>query len=292
MAGSDTVDLEHLRGWIGRTQEVVDRIDPWRPAALHATLDLDGDPPAPGDAVPPGWHWLYFHEAVAGRNLGEDGHAALGDFLPPVPLPQRMWAGGRLAFHAPLPIGVEARRRSTVAGVTLKQGSQGPLVFVSVVHEIAADDTLALTEVQEIVYRNASAAAPGREPRSARPRAASPALWQRGLRPDAALLFRYSALTFNSHRIHYDADYCRAAGYPAPVVHGPLIATLLLDLVRRSLPSASVASFEFRARSPLFCGEDLVLQGSLGDESSGEVVLNADGPEQRWLMSACARLAV
>jgi 3-methylfumaryl-CoA hydratase len=236
------LDLDTLEKWIGRTEEHVDQVTGTPIAALSATLDREDPPPQPGDSLPPLWHWLYFLPLHRQSELGPDGHAERGGFLPPVPLPRRMWAGGRFEFHRPLRVGEVVKRTSRIQDVKFKEGRSGPLVFVVVRHEIGS----ALTEEQDIVYRGHSAQAqPQPAPQDAE--------WERIIHPSDVLLFRYSALTFNGHRIHYDRRYVtEVEHYPGLVVHGPLIATLLLDLLRRSLPGANVARFSFRAVSPLF----------------------------------------
>ena len=236
------MDLENLRQWIGRTETRTDQITPAPVAALSATLDREDPPPQPGDELPPLWHWLYFLPVHRSSELGPDGHAKLGGFLPPVPLPHRMWAGSRIEFHRALHIGETVTRTSRIADVQFKEGRTGPLVFVTVRHEIGD----AISEEQDIVYRE----------RVGEARAATPApdcTWERIIRPDEVLLFRYSALTFNGHRIHYDRRYAtQVSGYPGLVVHGPLLATLALDLLRRNLPEARVARFTFRGVRPVF----------------------------------------
>ena len=247
-----TDDPNAWRDWIGRTERRVDRVTAAPLAALSATLDRDDPAPAPGDPVPPLWHWLYFTPLTPQREIGPDGHALRGGFLPPVPLPRRMWAGGRLAFARPLAVGDEVVRTSSIADVSVKSGRSGTLVFVSVHHEIADARGVAITEEHDIVYRDApprGAAAGGPAPTPA----PSGEAYHRAIVPDPVLLFRYSALTFNGHRIHYDRSYVTdVEGYPGLVVHGPLIATLLLDLLRRQQPRARVAAFAFKAVRPLF----------------------------------------
>ena len=240
------MDILHLREWIGRTETVHDAVTPTPVTLLSATLDSEGPFPGMGDPLPPLWHWLYFLPRHRQSELAPDGHAKRGGFLPPVPLPRRMWAGGRFEFHRPLCIGERITRVSRIADVTHKQGRTGELIFILVRHEISGAAGLAVVEEQDIVYRSHANSAP--------PPAAPPsALWSRTVRPDDVLLFRYSALTFNAHRIHYDRRYAvETEGYPGLVVHGPLIATLLLDLVRRNLTQANVSRFSFRAVSPLF----------------------------------------
>ena len=261
MAGAMS-DSSDWRSFVGRVETARDVVTPTPFAALSATLDYDAALPVDGTPLPPLWHWLYFLPLHRQSTLGPDGHAERGAFLPPIPLPRRMWAGSRLAFHAPLRIGDALVRTSTIEDVTHKEGRSGALVFVRVRHEVRrdGDEAPALTEHHDIVYRGAprpgDAAPP---PRMAPDRSA----WSRRWVPDDVFLFRYSALTFNGHRIHYDRRYVTAVeGYPGLIVHGPLIATLLLDLLRRERPGATVARFEFRALRPLFdlhpfdvCGE-------------------------------------
>jgi 3-methylfumaryl-CoA hydratase len=244
------VDIAHLREWIGKTESASDQVTPAPIAALSATLDIEARPPRAGDALPPLWHWLYFLGLHRQSQLGSDGLASRGGFLPPVPLPRRMWAGGRLEFARAMRVGETYKRTSRIADVQHKEGRTGPLVFVVARHEIGNADGIAIAEEQDIVYRDQ--AKRGEPAPAARPAPAG-AAWGRAVQPDEVLLFRYSALTFNGHRIHYDRRYAtETEGYPGLVVHGPLIATLLLDLLRRQMPEAQVARLEFRAASPLF----------------------------------------
>lgn len=246
--------MENLEQWIGRTERTVDTITATPMRALAATLDREdiAAAVAPDAALPPLWHWLYFLPHAMQHELGEDGHPRKGGFLPPVTLPRRMWAGSRLDFLAPLRIGAQAERVSTILSVEHKQGRSGELVFVCVGHEIFSDGQVAIREEHDIVYREAQAPAKS-APVAAAPSAGPDAAWQRTVVPDPVLLFRYSALTFNGHRIHYDRPYVTGVeGYPGLVVHGPLQATLLLDLVSRQRPDATVASFHFRAQRPIF----------------------------------------
>jgi 3-methylfumaryl-CoA hydratase len=244
------MDMDTLHAWIGRSETRADRASAAPIAALAATLDRDDAPPAPGSEVPPLWHWLYFTPLTRARDLGHDGHARLGGFLPPVPLPRRMWAGGRLEFAHPLRVGDEMRRESRIDTVSGKSGRSGELVFVGVHHAIANAFGVALREEHDIVYREAPQAGAPAAPAQAAPEDAA---FAREIVPDPVLLFRYSALTFNGHRIHYDRSYVtEVEGYPGLVVHGPLIATLLLDLLRRERPEARVRRFEFRALRPVF----------------------------------------
>ncbi len=246
-------DMQRLAEWIGRSESRTDLITAAPVAALAATLDRDEAPPAAGDALPPLWHWLYFLPRPLRREIGADGHPRLGGFLPPVPLPRRMWAGSQLQFHRALRIGEAVTRVSRIADVKVKSGRSGSLVFVKVQHELSGADGLAITDVHDIVYREA--AQPG-APAAVGVQAPPDPAWVREIVPDEVLLFRYSALTFNGHRIHYDHPYVtQVEGYAGLVVHGPLIATLLLDHLRDRLaaqqPSRVIRGFEFRALSPI-----------------------------------------
>ena len=281
------LDIDHLRGWMGRTEAIHDvaTVVPLR--ALSATLDRDDPAIDLGTEVPPCWHWLYFLPLHRQSEIGPDGHAKRGGFLPPVPLPRRMWAGSRIAFAAPVRAGQAISRSSRIADVRMKEGRTGPLVFVNVHHEIRADGQLAIQEEHDIVYRDMPA--PG-EPAPAGVPAPTNAQWTREIHPDDVLLFRYSALTFNGHRIHYDRRYVtEVEGYPGLIVHGPLIATLLLDLLRRQLPSAQVRHFSFKAMKPIFDIAPFKVCGRM--EGDKTVKLWAVTPEGHLAMDASAELA-
>jgi len=281
------MDIAHLQGWTGRSMTAEDTITPVPLQALTATLDRDDAPAAPGDEIPPAWHWLYFLPTARQSEIGPDGHAERGGFLPPVPLPRRMWAGSRMEFLAPLRVGQRIARTSQIKDVTLKDGKTGPLVFVKVRHEISAEGRLALAEEHDIVYREAPR--PGDTPPAGTP-APLDATWTRTITPDDVLLFRYSALTFNGHRIHYDRRYVTTVeGYPGLIVHGPLIATLLLDLLRREMPQARVTHFSFKAVKPLFDVAPFSVCGRVEDPN--HVTLWARTPEGHVAMQANATLA-
>jgi 3-methylfumaryl-CoA hydratase len=241
-----------LQSWVGRSETVHDTVGATPVVALNATLDHPAMPVPEGSALPPLWHWLYFLPMHRQSEIGADGHAKRGGFLPPVPLPRRMWAGSQFEFRAPIRVGDRVARSSTIADVTSKDGRTGKLVFVKVRHELRCNEAAdpALVEFHDIVYREAQ------RPDDVPPppqKAQTGAVWQREIVPDDVLLFRYSALTFNGHRIHYDRKYVtEVEGYPGLIVHGPLIATLLLDLLRRNAPDAEVASFRFKAVRPTF----------------------------------------
>lgn len=265
-----------FRDWIGRTEEKQDVAAAGPIRRLAALLDHENPPWAP-DVLPPLGHWLFFLPDVRQSALGPDGHPARGGFLPPIPLPRRMWAGGRIEFLRPIPFGATMTRRSTIADISDKTGSGGPMTFVVVRHEIFASDEVALREEHDIVYRSAPAPeAPQRRPAAA---PSEDADLRRSTAPGPVELFRYSALTFNGHRIHYDRDYAsKEEGYPGLVVHGPFIATLLIDNVQRWRPAAPIARFAYRARSPIFDGTrfDLCLKAT--EKGARIWAQPADGP--------------
>jgi 3-methylfumaryl-CoA hydratase len=254
-----------IENWVGKTETRVDTITAWPVSALSATLDRDDPAAKIGDELPPGWHWLYFLEARRAAELGADGHPQRGGFLPPVPLPRRMWAGGRIEFLQPLRIGDAIRRDSEILKVESKHGRSGNLVFVTVRHTVSVDGTIAVREEHDIVYREA--VPPGHPPPPAQS-APEQAAWRRELTADPVLLFRYSALTFNGHRIHYDLDYVRhEEHYPGLIVHGPLQTTLLLDLCRRHSPRA-VVKLDYRALSPVFHDQRFSVNGNPADSGN------------------------
>ncbi len=260
---SPSLDIDLLKQWIDRRESGRDLIQVAHAKALAATLDRD-EQLRDGDPLPPLWHWVYFWSTTPASGIGADGHAKRGGFLPPVPLPRRMWAGGRLSFLAPLPIGALAEKTSRIMDVSMKEGATGPLVFVTVEHRLSSGETTCIVEEHDIVYRdNAAAGAPAPKGRQA----PTDAQWTRRIDPDPVLLFRYSALTFNGHRIHYDRSYVTGVeGYPGLIVHGPLIATMLMDLLRRELPQRTVKAFSFRAVSPLFDIDSFSVNGKLADD--------------------------
>ncbi|MEA2755074.1 MAG: 3-methylfumaryl-CoA hydratase [Aliidongia sp.] len=261
-ASLPAAECEDFAGWAGRTREAVDVATAAPVRALAATLDLPVPAAQAGDPIPPAWHWLYFLATAAQAELGPDGAEARGEFLPPVPLPRRMWAGGSFVFHRPLRVGETLHRLSTIRSITSKTGRQGKLVFVTVSHEISGATGPAVTEEQIIVYRPAArpgeAATPVDEP--------ADRVWRRTVPPDPILLFRFSALTFNGHRIHYDRPYATSTeGYPGLVVHGPLQAMLLLELARAAVPERPVRRFEYRALAPIFDTAPFTVNGRLED---------------------------
>jgi 3-methylfumaryl-CoA hydratase len=278
-----------LNDWIGRSESTDDTAQLSPALALAATLDHAGGGLAEGAALPPLWHWLYFLPLHRQSQIDADGHARRGSFMPPVPLPRRMWAGSELQFHAPLRIGDKLQRTSTIDDIRDKAGRSGRLVFVRVRHELRrhGEAAPALVEFQDIVYRETQRAGDVAPAPTAAPEGA---VWRREIVADPVLLFRYSALTFNGHRIHYDRPYATAQeGYPGLVVHGPLIASLLLDLLGRERPDAEVAAFRFKALRPIFDGRAFRVCGSPAADGKSVPLWAADA--DGWLaMDASATL--
>lgn len=272
------MDIAELQGWVGRseTREDVAAVGPIE--GLAALLDHETPPWRKGE-IPPLAHWLYFLAHPRQSEIDIDGHPRRGNFLPPITLPRRMWAGSRISFEAPIPIGAAISRRSSIAAVNEKSGSSGRMIFVTVKHEISADGALAIREEQDIVFREAPrAATPGPSASREEHREGENV---RKFTPDPTQLFRFSALTFNAHRIHYDRDYCRdVEGYPGLVVQGPFTAMLLMDHFLRANPAANLKAFEFRAQRPLFDTAPFDLCLSNGGElrarsSTGETAMVA-----------------
>lgn len=253
-----TQNLEELKKWIGEKETDVDYVTIPAVYRLSATLDRDDPMPKFGDPMPIGWHQLLFPRIVRHSQVGPDGHPARGDFLPPVPLPRRMFAGKRNTFHAPLQIGDEVRRESVILSVTPKEGRTGQMVFVTVKTEIFSPRGLAITEEQDIVYReepdpNAAPPAPQKAP--------GIAVWKHAVTPDEVMLFRYSALTFNGHRIHYDHPYVtKVEKYPDLVMNGGL-TTLLVSELARSHGSTPLRAMASRNVRPLFVNHEIRLCG-------------------------------
>jgi len=272
------IDVESLRGWIGRSESQTDFVTVPAVHRLAAMLDRDDAFPRAGDPLPAGWHAIFFPRVVSQSRIGPDGHPQRGDFVPPVPLPRRMFAGRRTVFHAPLHVGEEIRKESVIAAVDLKEGRSGTMVFVTVRSEIHSPRGHAITEEQDIVYR-------GEDHAAARSGAVSPvepagraaAAWSRTVVPDEVLLFRYSALTFNGHRIHYDLPYAAATeGYPALVVNGGL-ATLLLYELHRAHSCAAIRSMASRNLRPMFAHRPMRLEGGPAGSGAELRVLDAGG---------------
>ena len=279
----DVASLAQFRDWIGRTDVREDVVTAAPLVALSALLDREDPPPREGDAAPPLAHWLYFLPKYRQSEAGPDGHALKGAFLPPAPLPRRMWAGSRIEFLGPMRVGARNERVSRIADVVPKEGRSGPLLFVTVRHEIRANGTAAIVDQHDIVFRGETALA------NAPKAAPADAAWKREIHPDPVLLFRYSAVTFNSHRIHFDHPYVtKVEGYPGLVVHGPLIATLLVDLLRRNRPGVELRSYAFRALRPLY---DTATFSTCGapDESERSAKLWTRDAEGAVTMEATAR---
>ncbi|SEJ90100.1 FAS1-like dehydratase domain-containing protein [Paraburkholderia diazotrophica] len=283
------MDIAHLQQWTGRTEQVHDQVTLTPMTALGAMLDRDDPPAAPGDDLPPLWHWLYFLPVHRQSMVEADGHPKRGSFLPPVDLPRRMWAGSQLGFLRPLKAGSAITRLSCIESVAHKQGRTGDLVFVKVKHEVSDVAGLAIVERQDIVYRDHPAAS---EKPAASQAAPAGAQWAREVIPDPVLLFRYSALTLNGHRIHYDRPYAIGEeGYEGLVVHGPLLATLLMDSLRSELPGARVGSFSFRAIKPVVDTSPFYVYGKQDESDPGKVNMWISGSDGSLRMEASAVLA-
>ena len=285
----DPEQLAHWRTWLGRSEQRADLVTAAPLNAWVAMLDRDDAEALPGSDVPSLAHWLFFLPVARQSLIGADGHPQRGGFLPPIPLPRRMWAGGRLTFHHALQVGDAITRTSRIASVDAKSGRSGALAFVTVRHEVTDARGLAITEEHDIVYREA--------PRADAPAAAAlqaartDEVFSRRIVPDPVLLFRFSALTFNGHRIHYDRSYVtEVEGYPGLIVHGPLIATLLMDLLRRQRPQARIQRFAFTAKSPLFDLHPFEVCGRF-DVSERHVDLWARNHQGALAMQASAELA-
>jgi 3-methylfumaryl-CoA hydratase len=252
-----------VAGWRPGPRATTDVLRPWPTAALSALLDLPGPAAGPGDPLPPLWHWVHFLDHPRLSELGEDGHPAAGHFLPPLPHRRRMFAGGRLRVHAPMRVGDTVRRETALVAVQPKTGRSGEMLFVTLRREFTRDGALLAVEEQDLVYRSQP---PGQARPVGPPPAAEaptpPAPWRVELPTGPALLFGFSALTHNSHRIHYDHPYATGVeGYPGLVVHGPLLALLALEVPRRALPDAPVVSVDYRLVRPAFAGPPLIATG-------------------------------
>jgi 3-methylfumaryl-CoA hydratase len=280
---------EDWSAWIGRTERRFDRVDEGLVKRWLATLDRQGPPP---ELLPQGLHWCLCPPDAPTAGLGADGHPARDDspasFLPPISQPRRMWAASRVEFTTPLETNADIARTSRILSITAKDGASGPLVFIDIEHDTTAGGALAVREVQSLVYRDAAPAGTALSPPPLGEPCFDPAAWDvhRALVPSETLLFRFSALTFNSHRIHYDLPYARdAEGYRGLVVHGPLTATLLLDLAARAFGDNALRTFAFRGTSPAVCGEMLHLVLRSRDAA---YELGAFAKDGRQVMSATA----
>jgi 3-methylfumaryl-CoA hydratase len=272
---TEKLDLEHLRQWIGRATEASDIVTAQLVKGLRATLFQEIGEPKPGDAAPFTTHWCLAQPVFPMSQLGPDGHPTRGGFLPPVPLPRRMWAGGELQFLDTLRVGDEATRSSRISDVTVKTGSTGMLCFVSVDHVVSTPRGAAIRERQDIVYRDVSSA-----PQAApKPAAAPPVAQHRESHmADPVLLFRYSALTFNGHRIHYDRDYVtKVEGYPGLIFHGPLQATFMVELAAKLRGGKPPKKFSYRGLQPLFEGSEFSINANTTDNGMELWTANSTG---------------
>lgn len=255
---------QNLNAWIGREHQVEDSIPATPVRGMATLLNKDLSETEAATALPLLWHWLYFLDMPAQNRLANDGHAERGDFLPPITLPRRMWASSKVTFHQAIRIGSDSLKQSRISAIEEKQGRSGSLAFVTVQHEYYCDSALAVSEEQNIVYREASSAKAQSTGGKTAPASYD---FQRQMTVNETLLFRYSALTFNAHRIHYDREYAmHTEAYPGLVVHGPLLATLLLDLLQAKLPERKITEFEFRALQPVFDIDSFSLCGQMPDD--------------------------
>lgn len=279
---------EQYQDWIGKQRSASDTLTIAPMEGLALTLDRATTGFALGDTLPPLWHWLYFLEPARQSQLAADGHPQRGDFLPPIPLPRRMWAGSRLQFHRPLLAGESVQRSSTIKSIRLKDGRSGSLAFVCVAHELFDSSGLALREEHDIVYRDMPTGKKSAQPPQQPDQDPD---FIKVITPDPVLLFRYSALTFNGHRIHYDRNYAEdAESYPGLVVHGPLLATFLLEVFAAHFPTATLAKFSFKAIKPVFDTEAFKVCGCKPDHE-GNVRLWIADDAGNLSMEALAELA-
>lgn len=251
-----------LTDWIGRSETVFGCVPATVATTIHATLARPHLAcPLPGEPMPPLWHWYAFPPAVGTEDLGPDGHPKLGGFLPPVPFERRMWASGRLEFLDDLRIGEEIEKTSTITAVDEKSGSTGGMVFVEVAHELRGDTGLAIRETQSIVYLPI---APTFTPPPKKPGPTEDLVIDREHAVSTALLFRYSAITFNAHRIHFDLPYAQEVEhYPGLVVHGPLQANLLMAEAT-AWKGHRPDRFSFRGVHPMFHNDGMHLRATAG----------------------------
>lgn len=254
-----------LNQWIGRTETIEDVLTLAPARAIASMLDHEIQPQM-GDELPPTWSWIYFLPTPRQSFIGADGHPQKGGFLPPVPLPRRMRAGGKFTYLFPLKIGDSVRQVQTVKNIQIKEGRAGILVFVTVFHEMFVADKLAATEEMNLVYRDFPA--PSEQPPPVVQPPQDPE-WVKEINPDPVMLFRYSALTMNTHRIHYDREYAiNEENYQGLLVQAPLTATLIMDLLKSELPEPHVEQIKFRATRPLFDGKPIKIEGKRVDEGA------------------------
>ena len=279
---------EDLTAWEGRTETTHGIIHPGDLDRMAATLDRDDQLFEVDAPVPPQWHWIGFRPDTRHSRIGADGHPERGGFMPPVDLPRRMFAGARYVYHAPLRAGQPIVRTSTISSVAEKEGKSGPLVFVTVHHEMSSGDSVCVEEEHDIVYRGET---DGGARQDETPETIVWGPWRETVEPDPVILFRYSALTFNAHRIHYDRTYAtEVEGYPGLVVHGPLIATYLSELCRNHTHDRPFARFGFRARRPLFDTAPFEVTGAF-DKDGGSAWLKAVSADGHTAMDATVTFA-
>ena len=277
---------ENLQEWIGKTEERSDLLNAFPANAMAATLNHEQLDYSENKNLPPLWHWLYFLPIFRLSEAGYDGHAALGDFLPPVQLPRRMWAGSRIEFLSPLKVGNEYKKKSKIIDVTAKSGRSGDLVFVTVSHKVSNGSTVCINEEHDIVYREKATSSSVPAKLIEAPKEFDFSI---DINPDPVLLFRYSALTFNGHRIHYDHPFCIGTeGYDGLIVHGPLLATLLLDGLANHKPDAVVLNFEFRAMAPVFDNMKFQVKGA--EQEPGQYALWIEREDGSMAMDAKAKV--
>jgi 3-methylfumaryl-CoA hydratase len=274
---TEKLDLDHLRGWIGKATEASDIVTAHLVMGLRATLFQEIGEPKHGDAAPWTTHWCLAQPVFPMSELSQDGHPTRGGFLPPVPLPRRMWAGGELQFFDAMRVGDEVKRSSRISDVTMKTGSTGVLCFVAVEHEISTPRGLAIRERHDIVYREMSSAAPATPTKAPPPPPA--AKHRESHMADPVLLFRYSALTFNGHRIHYDRDYVtKVEGYPGLVFHGPLQASFIVELAAKLHGGMPPKKLSYRGVQPLFEGSEFSVNAN--DNGAGMELWTANSAGQ------------
>lgn len=262
--GKQCMSASDITSWIGRKEYCDDNVDAGHVQKI--ALSLDAAAPALGDRLPALWQWGLFISALPYRELGDDGHPRRGGFLPPADDRNRMWAGGRVEFLHPLRVGVKGQRESTIASITEKAGRTGKLLFVTVKHEYSQDNQLCISEEQDIVYREPS------PPKLEGQLFAPHAQWSEVVVPDPVMLFRYSAVTFNGHRIHYDQPYAaQSEGYPGLVVHGPMIATLMCRAFANAHPKKTIASISYRGLRPLISPRPFHVAGALSGKDSAQL---------------------
>jgi 3-methylfumaryl-CoA hydratase len=269
-------NLGQFDDWLGHRETAEDQVTLGHAYGMAALLDLEKPAPDIGDPLPMAWHWMFFMPKARQSQISPDGHPERGGFLPPVQLPRRMFAGAKTILHDPLRVGDSITREGKIIGISEKNGQSGPLVFVKVSFRITTPRGLAIEEENTIVYRDEPKTTPRPPPKAD----LGGTSWQETVNPDPVFLFRYSALTFNGHRIHYDHPYVtKVEGYPGLVVHGPLIATLLCELARRKTDNRLVAQFSFRAISPLFDTAPFTIAGYMNatESSCRLVAVNSDG---------------